>query len=153
MLDDRGYVDQSFNRAKGDCALGEDGKDCRLKSLKDADTLSYESQLKVGTMDGGNRGTVTANGSATAGRVDTKYLEATNSVMADARLCLDLDVLDPERGNAVERLKKAGNAWSSAYAPGGSSKRASGRARGVKGISSYVSNAHVPLLRRRCTTR
>ena len=41
---------------------------------------------------------------------------------------LALDVYDPKRTAAVEALKKEGNTWTSQYAPGGSSKRASGRA-------------------------
>ena len=96
-----------------------------MAALKDS--LAYDEQQKVGTTQGGNRGTVSANG---AGRSadDAKYAAATGALVADVSAFLAMDIYDPKRAAAVEALKKEGNTWSGLYAPGGSSKKASGRA-------------------------
>ena len=91
------------------------------------DSLGYDEQQKVGTKEGGNRGTVSANGGGrTAG--DRTYVAATEKLVADVTALLAMDVYDPKRAAAVAALTKEGNTWSGLYAPGGSSKKASGRA-------------------------
>jgi len=125
ITDDVGYEDLSRVRLKGDCALDEAGRDCRLKALKD--NLSYEEQLRVGTKDGGNRGTVTANGAATS-RADVTYFSKTTALVAEVERVLALDVYDTSRAAAITALTLDGKNWAGSFAPGGSSKRASGRA-------------------------
>jgi hypothetical protein len=95
--------------------------------MSDSASLGYEAQLKVGTTAGGNRGTATPNG---AGRpaADDKYVKATETLLAEVTALLALDVYDMKRAAAVEAFTRDANTWSGAYAPGGSSKRASGRA-------------------------
>ena len=75
----------------------------------------------------GNRGSATPNG---AGRpkADDKYVAATEVLQAQVVALLALDVYDPSRAAAVAAFTKEANTWSGLYAPGGSSKRASGRA-------------------------
>ena len=98
-----------------------------MKALGDADALGYEAQQKVGTTAGGNRGIVSANGGGRSAG-DRTYAAATAALVADVAALLAMDVYDPKRAAAVEKIKKEGNTWSGQYAPGGSSKRASGRA-------------------------
>ena len=108
-------------------ASGDEGQSCRMAALNDASKLGYEQQQKVGTTEGGNRGVVSANGGGRSA-ADSKYAAATATLVADVTAFLAMDVYDPKRTAAVEALKKEGNTWTSQYAPGGSSKRASGRA-------------------------
>lgn len=98
-----------------------------MKALTDASKLGYEAQQRVGTTEGGNRGSVSANG---AGRsaADDKYVKATETLAASVKALLALDIYDPTRAAAVEQFTRDANTWAGAYAPGGSSKRASGRA-------------------------
>ncbi len=85
--------------------------------------------MKVGTTAGGNRGTITANGAATRNAAaDDKYASATSKLLGEVNALLALDVYDTARAPAIEAFKKDGNSWVGAYAPGGSSKKASGRA-------------------------
>ena len=96
-----------------------------MSALKDS--LNYDEQQKVGTTQGGNRGIVSANGGGRSSG-DRTYAAATEALVADVTALLAMDVYDPKRAAAVDKLKKEGNTWSGLYAPGGSSKRASGRA-------------------------
>jgi hypothetical protein len=96
-----------------------------MSALKDS--LSYDELQKVGTTQGGNRGIVSANGGGRSA-ADRTYAAATEALVADVTALLAMDVYDPKRAAAVEKIKKEGNTWSGLYAPGGSSKRASGRA-------------------------
>ncbi len=93
------------------------------------DSLKYEEQLKVGTTNGGNRGAATANGAVTANAgADGAYGAQTAALVAEMERVLALDVYDPSRAAAIAALVSDGKAWAGVYAPGGSSKRASGRA-------------------------
>ena len=98
-----------------------------MSALQDSSKLQYEAQQKVGTTQGGNRGSATPNG---AGRpvAGDKYVAATEALQAQVVALLALDVYDPLRSAAVQAFTKEANTWSGLYAPGGSSKRASGRA-------------------------
>ena len=98
-----------------------------MAALNDTSKLGYEQQQKVGTTEGGNRGIVSANGGGRSA-ADSKYSASTAALVADVTSFLAMDLYDPKRTAAVEALKKEGNTWTSQYAPGGSSKRASGRA-------------------------
>jgi hypothetical protein len=98
-----------------------------MRSLSDTSKLGYEAQQKVGTTAGGNRGSATPNGNGRAA-ADDKYVAATEKVLAQVIALLALDVYDPKRAAAVEAFTRDGNTWAGLYAPGGSSKRASGRA-------------------------
>ena len=120
-------MDQTFNRSKGECPLDETGSDCRMSSLRDAKSLAYDEELKSGTRSGGNRGTLSANGSATS-KADATYFAKTVALEAEVERVLALDVFDPTRAAAVAALRKDANAWVSEFAPGGSAKRLSGRA-------------------------
>ena len=127
IVDDIGYENRSRQRLKGECALGEDGRDCRLKAL--GDKLTYDEQLKVGTTAGGNRGMATANGATTANMAaESVYSTRTAALVADIERVLAMDLYDSARAPAIQALVTEAKSWASAYAPGGSSKKESGRA-------------------------
>ena len=127
IVDDIGYENRSRQRMKGDCALGEEGRDCRLRAL--SDKLTYDEQLKIGTTAGGNRGAATANGATTANlAADSAYAKRTAALVADIERVLAMDLYDSARAPAIQALVTESKSWASAYAPGGSSKKESGRA-------------------------
>ena len=127
IVDDIGYENRSRQRMKGDCALGEEGRECRLRAL--SDKLTYDEQLKVGTTAGGNRGAATANGATTANlAADSAYAKRTAALVADIERVLAMDLYDSARAPAIQALVTESKSWASAYAPGGSSKKESGRA-------------------------
>lgn len=165
VMDDRGYVDRSRDRGRGDCPLGDEGAACRRQLLDTSPLETYDEALKVGTLEGGNRGTVSANGASTAGRSagDERYAAESAALLALLRATLDADLYDPGREALVADLKGKGNSWAGAYAPGGSSKRASGRAlynalnqaQGAVGRGQKTPHArlwHVVPLRFACST-
>lgn len=127
IADEVGYEDRSRKRLRGDCALGDDGKACRMGAL--SDKLTYDEQLKVGTTNGGNRGNATANGATTANTTaDSAYTTRTTALVAEVERVLALDIYDSTRAGAIQALTVDAKAWVGSYAPGGSSKRESGRA-------------------------
>jgi len=58
----------------------------------------------------------------------TTYQSDTLAFVSEVEALLAMDVYDPKREKAVAAFQKTSNVWSSKYAPGGSSKTASGRA-------------------------
>jgi len=95
---------------------------------RDVGSLSYDEALLQGTKQGGNRGTLSANGNATANKEDQAYSEKTAALLAECRRVLALDVYDASRAGAIAALTKDAKAWVALYAPGGSAKKVSGRA-------------------------
>ena len=55
-------------------------------------------------------------------------MASTQELLDSTEALAQMDVYDPKRAAAIDSYKVAADKWSSAYAPGGSSKRASGRA-------------------------
>ena len=77
-----------------------------------------------------------------------RYVSETFALLGDVETYLSLDVYDPARAPLSERIKKEGNSWAGAYAPGGSCKRESGRAfyNGLNQLQGhFVTNGLGPL--------
>ena len=102
------------------CSPTEDGRACREKALLDEGSLDYAQQSKqsVKAAAATNRGFESTD----------KYVLETAGLVGAVEAFLGMDVYDEARPKLIERLTKEGNAWTGAYAPGGSSKRESGRA-------------------------
>jgi len=117
-------------RGPENCQLGDEGRDCRLRELSDNKTLTYDKELTNGTTQGGNRGRLSSNGSATAGSpgADGVYAAKTAALLDEVERVLALPTEEPSRAASIQELRSASGAWVALYAPGGSSKRASGRA-------------------------
>ena len=98
-------------------AAGDGGTACRQKEIEGA--LPDYAKEKVQTLKAGSA--ATRSGSLS-------YVEATADLLGKVQAFLAMDVYDDSRAELIETIKREGNAWSSAFAPGGSSKKQSGRA-------------------------
>ena len=111
ILDDVGYVNRATERSPGQCALGDEGRDCRVKLLSDNKALAYDTELKSGTTQGGNRGRPSNNGGGPASTSDAAYATKTAALLAEVERVLALDVLEPSRAAAIQALRTDAGAW------------------------------------------
>ena len=106
-------------RFKEVCDPTADGAECRAKILA-------EDGLKVELYDS-PRNTFKAAATSTNPNLTT-YQSDTLAFVEEVEALLAKDVYDPTREKAIAAFQKKSNDWSGKYAPGGSSKMASGRA-------------------------
>ena len=106
-------------RFKEVCDPTADGADCRAKILA-------EDGLKAELYDS-PRSTFKAAATSTNPNLTT-YQSDTLAFVDEVEALLAKDVYDPTREKAIAAFQKKSNDWSGKYAPGGSSKMASGRA-------------------------
>lgn len=108
---------RSFNEV---CDPTENGAECRAailsKDAVDADSAYDKS-----------KSTFKAAATQTNPNLST-YQVDTLAFVSEVEELLAMDVYDPKREKAVAAFQKKSNDWSGKYAPGGSSKTASGRA-------------------------
>ena len=108
---------RSFNEV---CDPTENGAECRAailsKDAVDADAAYDKS-----------KSTFKAAATQTNPNLST-YQVDTLAFVSEVEELLAMDVYDPKREKAVAAFQKKSNDWSGKYAPGGSSKTASGRA-------------------------
>jgi len=108
---------RSFNEV---CDPTENGAECRAailsKDAVDADSAYDKS-----------KSTFKAAATQTNPNLST-YQADTLAFVSEVEELLAMDVYDPKREKAVAAFQKKSNDWSGKYAPGGSSKTASGRA-------------------------
>jgi hypothetical protein len=101
------------------CDPTEDGADCRARILA-------EDGLGADSYNAPRREFKAANASTNPNL--TTYQSDTLAFVSEVERLLAMDVYDPTREKAIAAFQKTSNVWSSKYAPGGSSKTASGRA-------------------------
>tara|TARA_B110000977_G_scaffold17846_1_gene21611 strand:+ start:12728 stop:13405 length:678 start_codon:yes stop_codon:yes gene_type:complete len=102
------------------CDPTEDGAECRQRLLvgDEADLGGYEQKSQK-----------QFKAAAASTNPDlTNYQKDTLNLVEEMEVVLALDIYDMTREKQITALKKDGNTWSSKYAPGGSTKTASGRA-------------------------
>lgn len=108
---------RSFNEV---CDPTENGAECRAailsKDAVDADSAYDKS-----------KSTFKAAATQTNPNLST-YQVDTLAFVSEVEELLAMDVYDPKREKAIAAFQKKSNDWSGKYAPGGSSKTASGRA-------------------------
>ena len=108
---------RSFNEV---CDPTENGAECRAailsKDAVDADSAYDKS-----------KSTFKAAATQTNPNLST-YQVDTLAFVTEVEELLAMDVYDPKREKAIATFQKKSNDWSGKYAPGGSSKTASGRA-------------------------
>jgi hypothetical protein len=108
---------RSFNEV---CDPTENGAECRAailsKDAVDADSAYDKS-----------KSTFKAAATQTNPNLST-YQVDTLAFVTEVEELLAMDVYDPKREKAIAAFQKKSNDWSGKYAPGGSSKTASGRA-------------------------
>ena len=101
------------------CDPTADGADCRARILAQDAVSADTYDSKKSTFKAANAST---NPNLTTYQSDTlAFLEEVEALLAK-------DVYDPTREKAIAVFQKKSNDWSGKYAPGGSSKMASGRA-------------------------
>lgn len=101
------------------CDPTADGADCRARILAQDAVSADTYDSKKNTFKAANAST---NPNLTTYQSDTlTFLEEVEALLAK-------DVYDPTREKAIAVFQKKSNDWSGKYAPGGSSKMASGRA-------------------------
>jgi len=104
------------------CPVGEEGMECRQQYLmEDNNGLANQDYGAFRNRDMGRT-------AAAQSPSDAKYLEATLDLVDRVESYMAMDVYDKQRGPIVAALQKDGNQWVGKYAPGGSSKKESGRA-------------------------
>jgi hypothetical protein len=101
------------------CDPTADGAECRAAILS-KDSVSAESY-------DASKSTFKAAATQTNPNLTT-YQTDTLAFVSEVEALLSLDVYDPAREKAIAKFQKKSNDWSGKYAPGGSSKTASGRA-------------------------
>lgn len=111
-------ADRAFREV---CDPTADGADCRAKILA-ADAAGVESYEN--TKSGGKFKPASASTNPNL----TTYQSDTLTFVDEVETLLAMDVYDPTREKAIAVFQKKSNDWSGKYAPGGSSKMASGRA-------------------------
>lgn len=103
------------------CDPTEDGAECRANILA-------QDGIDVGAYEvGGSRSFKAANPTGAKTSLTT-YQSDTLEFVGEVEALLAMDVYDGSREKAVAAFQKKSNNWSGKYAPGGSSKMASGRA-------------------------
>mmetsp|Transcript_27011 Transcript_27011/g.37297 ORF Transcript_27011/g.37297 Transcript_27011/m.37297 type:complete len:225 (-) Transcript_27011:137-811(-) len=105
------------------CDPGEEGADCRKEELgRDfSKGVDYDAAAA-------NNSKSKQSLSATAKPQDKLYVEMSEKLIEKVETYTALGVYDKQRPVLVAELQKEGNYWVSLYAPGGSSKKESGRA-------------------------
>eukprot|EP00241_Pyramimonas_parkeae_P011858 CAMPEP_0114232374 /NCGR_PEP_ID=MMETSP0058-20121206/4570_1 /TAXON_ID=36894 /ORGANISM="Pyramimonas parkeae, CCMP726" /LENGTH=193 /DNA_ID=CAMNT_0001343839 /DNA_START=210 /DNA_END=791 /DNA_ORIENTATION=- len=103
------------------CDPGEEGLECRREELaKDAGKRGNADYDQYSSRDKGR--TSVAKSSSNEG-----YEEATRELIEVVESYMVLTPFDKKRPALVAQIQKEGNAWVGKYAPGGSSKKESGR--------------------------
>ena len=111
-------ADRAFSEV---CDPTADGADCRARILA-ADSVETESYDKTKSDASFKPASASTNPNLTTYQRDTLEL------VDEVETLLAMDVYDPTREKAIAAFQKSSNDWSGRYAPGGSSKMASGRA-------------------------
>ena len=107
------------------CPLGEEGEECRRKSLT-ADVSSYSTDKKqAATSLNSKKGAIRNESSGEAYAGDLK------SIGDSITVYLGLDDFDPARVQATKNVQDACKTWAGKYAPGGKSARPSGTSMNV----------------------
>jgi len=111
-------ADRAFSEV---CDPTADGADCRARILA-ADSVETESYEKTKSDASFKPASASTNPNLTTYQRDTlEFVDEVETLLA-------MDVYDPTREKAIAAFQKSSNDWSGRYAPGGSSKMASGRA-------------------------